>query len=602
MAFNFNWSPLTADASFYTRAQELLTTALNKSPKPPIIVDDILVNELNLGSVPPDLEILEIGDLAEDRFRGIFKMVYTGDAFLTLKTRVQVCWMERRDMFDIVANLRQANPLNTYLSTKPSFTSPQPLAASSSLTIPLQITLSEIKLSAFIILVFSKQKGLTLVFRNDPLESLKVSSTFDSIPFVREYLQTEIEGQLRTLLMDEVPAIIHRLSLRLWVPEYRAKEDEELARKDQKSVPEEKAVDPLASPPQDPVDFSGKPLDANQIASISLDAGSEAHSLFSQKNLLRLAALTDSHRTLSLFTPSIRDAVFRAWAGPTERGEHFRSTPSITPALSRSHSHIGSISTTYVFPEGSDGPSHTARPSLTSFGSAATGLGLGSNKHGKAHGGRKRNHRVVNLRKKKGSNSDDMESVSGEGSTMSETLSETVSSAPSGFASEPARQREDELVTPPKSPEKLRLQADADGIDLRDTPPRLRNFTPRPPESHWDDTTTTPRPSIPLTFTDSSSSVPSLPNRPPLHRPTYSFQYPPEKPALSSSSHSFSPQLPSPFPYLESASGGILEQAWVMKMAGEIARRVQDEKAGAGVGWQKREEEREEAPPPAYGA
>lgn len=68
----------------------MLTTALNKSPKPPIIVDDILVNEFNLGSVPPELEILEIGDLAEDRFRGIFKMCYSGDAFLTLKTRVQV--------------------------------------------------------------------------------------------------------------------------------------------------------------------------------------------------------------------------------------------------------------------------------------------------------------------------------------------------------------------------------------------------------------------------------------------------------------------------------------------------------------------------------
>lgn len=90
MAFNFNWSPLTADAEFYSRARDLLTKALNKSPKPPIIVDDILVSELNLGTVPPDLEILEIGDLAEDRFRGIFKMCYTGDAFLTLKTRVQV--------------------------------------------------------------------------------------------------------------------------------------------------------------------------------------------------------------------------------------------------------------------------------------------------------------------------------------------------------------------------------------------------------------------------------------------------------------------------------------------------------------------------------
>jgi hypothetical protein len=91
MAFNFNWSPLTADAEFYSRARDLLTKALNKSPKPPIIVDDILVDELNLGNVPPDLEILEIGDLAEDRFRGIFKMTYSGDAYLTLKTRVQVC-------------------------------------------------------------------------------------------------------------------------------------------------------------------------------------------------------------------------------------------------------------------------------------------------------------------------------------------------------------------------------------------------------------------------------------------------------------------------------------------------------------------------------
>lgn len=90
MAFNFNWSPLTADEDFYQRARDLLTTALNKSPKPPIIVDDILVTELNLGSVSPELEILEIGDLAEDRFRGIFKMCYSGDAFLTLRTRVQV--------------------------------------------------------------------------------------------------------------------------------------------------------------------------------------------------------------------------------------------------------------------------------------------------------------------------------------------------------------------------------------------------------------------------------------------------------------------------------------------------------------------------------
>ena len=406
--------------------------------------------------------------------------------------------------------------------------------------------------------------------------------------------------------MDEVPAIIHRLSLRLWVPEYRAREDEELARKDKDSAPEVKAVDPLASPPQDPVDPSGKPLDANQIASLSLDAGSETHSLFSQKNLLRLAALTDSHRTLSLFTPSIRDAVFRAWAGPTERGEHFRSNPSITPTLSRSHSHshVGTISTTYVFPEGSDTVSHSARPSLSSFGSAATGLSLGSNRHGKPHGGRKRKQRIVNLRKKKDSNSDDIQSVSGEGSTISESVPATISSAPSEFAAGPSREREDELVTPPRSPEKLRLQADADDIDLRDTPPRLRNFTPRQLQSHWEGAKAnaeTAKSSGPLTFIEPSSSEPTKPSRP-RHRPTYSFQYPAEKSGPSStsslSSRPFSPLAASPFPFLESASGGILEQAWMMKMAGEIARRVQDEKVNGG--WAR--EGRDETPPPAYGS
>ena len=115
MAFNFNWSPLTADASFYTRARGLLTTALNKSPKPPIIVDDILVNEFNLGSVPPDLEILEIGDLAEDRFRGIFKMCYTGDAFLTLKTRVQVAdWIYEYTMVRANDLSRQTRSIPIY--------------------------------------------------------------------------------------------------------------------------------------------------------------------------------------------------------------------------------------------------------------------------------------------------------------------------------------------------------------------------------------------------------------------------------------------------------------------------------------------------------
>ncbi|KAL8848205.1 MAG: hypothetical protein Q9221_006774 [Calogaya cf. arnoldii] len=577
MTFNFNWSPLTADASFYTRAQELLTTALNKYPKPPIIVDDIIVNELNLGSVPPDLEILEIGDLAEDRFRGIFKMCYTGDAYLTLKTRVQ------------------ANPLNTYLSTRPSFTSPQPLAASSGLTIPLQITLSEIKLSAFIILVFSRQKGLTLVFRNDPLESLKVSSTFDAIPFVREYLQKEIEGQLRTLLIDEVPAIIHRLSLRLWVPEYRAKEDEEIARQASNPKSDEQAVDPLASPPQDPIDVSGNYLDASQIASLSLDSTYEHHSLFSQKNLLRLAALTDSHRTLSLFTPGIRDAVFRAWTGPSERGElHTQSTRPIPPAISRAQSWAGTTSHTYTFSDNQEGPS-SVRPTLSSFGSTATGFGLGTNKSSKPANGRRKKHRVVNLRKK-AAGGEDGQSVTDEGSSMSGTTSSAQSEYGAPWSSQ---EREGEMVTPPQSPPRKAVARER--VVLGDNVPTLgRRVTPRNTLAEQIDDLT-PKASKDWNLNERASS----PSRRPRLRTSHTYHpstQPAEKARHSTSVQASQTSSSNPFQYLESPTGGILEQAWMMKMAGEIARRVNEEKAANNGFWDRASDGIEETPPPAYGS
>ncbi len=434
------------------------------------------------------------------------------------------------------------------------------------------------------------------MFRNDPLESLKVSSTFDAIPFVRDYLQKEIEGQLRTLLMDEVPLIIHRLSQRLWVPEFREREDEQLAQDRQESTAEEKPVDPLASPPQDPVDVSGNRLDPSQLAALTLDSGPEMHALFSQKNLLRLGALTDSHRTLSLFTPSMRDVVFRAWAGPIERGEQHgssgKATP-VTPALTRSHSWTGNTSTTYVFSDNNDGARNPIRPTLSSFGSAASGLGLGGSK--KTHGGRKRKHRVVNLRKK-AVEGDDLESVSGESTTASG--SGTMSSAPSEYGAHPQIPGREELIIRQKTPEKPAKEP-GDG-----TPMRLRNLTPRPPP--WDESIDdTPRASMHETFNESSGTEVQQRERPAL-RSSQALQpgrLTTEKGAESSGSSSSHVPLrqPSPSPFIESPSGGILEQAWMAKMAGEIARKVQDQKA-ANSGFWDQNSERDEAPPPAYGA
>ena len=559
MAFNFNWSPLMADTS---RARDMLTTALNKSPKPPIIVDDIIVTELNMGSTPPELEILEVGDLAEDRFRGIFKMSYTGDAFLTLKTRVQ------------------ANPLNTYLSAKPTFASPEPLAAASGLTIPLQITLSDIRLSGFVILVFSRQKGLTLVFRNDPLESLKVSSTFDSIPFVRDYLQKEIEGQLRVLFMEDLPAILHRLSLRLWSPEYQEMDDEKVANSSKDTTA---PIDPFASPPQDAVDAFGNPLDESQISSLSLDP-SETHASFSQKNLLRLAALTESHRTLSLFTPSMREAVFRAWAGAAERDHSGTNTPSLTSSsLSRIQSSFNNSvkSNTSSIASGSTGNETTSsRLTTQSFGS--TGLGGGRSR---THPSRKRKNRVVNLRRDQ--TDTDSTSVSTEPSVDAPSIIISDTSA--------IPEENEDIPSPPISPtmglcfhsrngspdvgEPSQILEQNSSESATPTTPKLAG-TPKSFRSKSKAKIFTPDLSEkPKTFTSPTSKPPSTPIRYPHPTRMLRSLSLDKSPFPQNASVTSNSRLPMSPPYAESASpGGILEQAWMMKMATEIARKVQEEK------------------------
>jgi len=195
MSFNFAWP--TFSTEFYSNAIHTLTTALNRGQKPKAIVGDIVVQELHMGTVPPELEILEIGDLSKDRFRGIFRFVYAGDAHLELSTGVQANPLARNESLGLLAGPAASRGM---------------LFAASPLTVPMRVRLSDVKLRAIVVLVVSRTKGITLVFKNDPLESVRVSSTFDSVGVIQKYLQEEIEGQLREMFREDLPGIIHRFS------------------------------------------------------------------------------------------------------------------------------------------------------------------------------------------------------------------------------------------------------------------------------------------------------------------------------------------------------------------------------------------------------
>ncbi|KAF9161274.1 ERMES complex subunit [Actinomortierella ambigua] len=192
MAFRFQWPYFSQE--FINEAKTMLTNALNKGNKPALIVDHITVKELDMGTVPPDLEILEIGEVSMERFRGIFKLTYNGDAHIVLQTKVQ------------------ANPMNVKKSDNLSYTRRGILAADQPLVVPMLLRISDFKLRGIIVLVVDQIKGITLVFKNDPLESVLVSSTFDSITPIQRFLQSEIEKQLRNLFQEDLPTAIHNLS------------------------------------------------------------------------------------------------------------------------------------------------------------------------------------------------------------------------------------------------------------------------------------------------------------------------------------------------------------------------------------------------------
>ncbi|GMK55006.1 hypothetical protein CspeluHIS016_0200620 [Cutaneotrichosporon spelunceum] len=198
MSFCFSSWDDAFKPSFYDDAKAMLETALNKGNKPPVIQGRIEVVDLNMGTQPPTLTLLEIGDLSLDRFRGILRLGYQGDAWITVRCLVQ------------------ANPLSHNPNLIPSSTLPisTPLLASQPLLVPMTLRLSKLHLRAILILVVSKTKGITLVFKNDPLQNVDVSSTFDSVEVIRGYLQQEIEGQLREMFREDLPGIIHRLSQR----------------------------------------------------------------------------------------------------------------------------------------------------------------------------------------------------------------------------------------------------------------------------------------------------------------------------------------------------------------------------------------------------
>lgn len=193
MAFKFNW-PLFEE-SFVEKARIEVEKALNSNggQRPSAMVDTIYVKELCFGNVPPELEILELSELSEEKFRAFFKLIYDGDAHIILQTKVQ------------------ANPVSSAVP-RSKLMEIGIFAADKPLVLPMQLTISQLKFDAILSMSICRKKGCSLTFKNDPVQSVHVSSTFDSMPNIRIYLQNEIENHLRLTVIEVIPELVHTLS------------------------------------------------------------------------------------------------------------------------------------------------------------------------------------------------------------------------------------------------------------------------------------------------------------------------------------------------------------------------------------------------------
>ncbi|KAH3684412.1 hypothetical protein WICPIJ_004598 [Wickerhamomyces pijperi] len=248
-------------------SKELLNDALNSNTKSNFLTSKIDISDLNFGDIAPELEILEIGDLANDKFRGIFKIKYYGNSSIELKTSIQ-------------ANLLNIYEKNVKDQTH-DFALPKFKLARESFSVPLLIKLSQIEFSGIIIMVFSKTKGLTLVFKNDPLENIKVESSFQNVEIVENFVQKKIETLMRDLFREILPSVLNQLSQKYITSN---KINQLYQHQTNKTKPEKKVL-------------------LSEINTMDPE--------LSPVNMLRLSTLIKSRQSFSLSIPAIEDVVQR---------------------------------------------------------------------------------------------------------------------------------------------------------------------------------------------------------------------------------------------------------------------------------------------------
>ncbi|KNC76179.1 hypothetical protein SARC_11310, partial [Sphaeroforma arctica JP610] len=143
-----------------------------------------------------------------ERFKGIFRLAYSGDLSVEFTSKAQLA--------PVKTPTRQSN-INRLKKGV--------MAVNKPLVIPVKVSISKWEIDGIANLDMHRTRGVALSFKNDPLVSIKVNTSFDDNKFLAQMLQETLEKEVRDLWTTGIPELVHTISLQL-IKDYQTQHTE----------------------------------------------------------------------------------------------------------------------------------------------------------------------------------------------------------------------------------------------------------------------------------------------------------------------------------------------------------------------------------------
>eukprot|EP00033_Pygsuia_biforma_P001498 GCRY01001690.1.p1 GENE.GCRY01001690.1~~GCRY01001690.1.p1 ORF type:complete len:208 (+),score=27.22 GCRY01001690.1:160-783(+) len=197
MSLSINWHQLlkATDPSLLKAQVE---TELNKNPKQGTIVDTLTVSDVSLGNKAPEVTVLRLNNLSETSCRLDLSVVYTGDAYIQFKTKVQINGLVNNAGSEIHCDMGM-------------------LLSDSPVVLPITVTISEVVFKSQISINLSENEVHVDVSK-DSLEKVSISSTFSFFrpaeQKVQKVVRSEIENALTTVMPTTLANVLRIMTVK----------------------------------------------------------------------------------------------------------------------------------------------------------------------------------------------------------------------------------------------------------------------------------------------------------------------------------------------------------------------------------------------------